>query len=66
MHYESYDKRYGKDGLHETLEWEECEEEVEKFQKDYILPYIVDTETSEQTYPFRLNLRDKSFFSRSV
>lgn len=52
MHYDNYGKRYGTDGLHETLDWKECEEEVEKFQKTYILQHMIDTEISEQTYPF--------------
>lgn len=39
--------------MHETLDWKECEEEVEKFQKEHILQYIIDTEISENTYPFR-------------
>ncbi|XP_018351149.1 PREDICTED: tRNA pseudouridine synthase A, mitochondrial isoform X2 [Trachymyrmex septentrionalis] len=49
VHYDNYSKRYGTDGLHETLDWKECEEEVEKFQKTYILQHIIDTEISEQT-----------------
>ncbi|XP_050449108.1 pseudouridylate synthase 1 homolog isoform X1 [Cataglyphis hispanica] len=49
VHYDCYGKRYGADGLHETLDWKECEEEVEKFQKEYILKHMVDTEISEQT-----------------
>ncbi|XP_011633417.1 LOW QUALITY PROTEIN: tRNA pseudouridine synthase A [Pogonomyrmex barbatus] len=49
VHYDHYSKRYGTDGLHETLDWKECEEEIEKFQKTYILRHIVDTEISEQT-----------------
>lgn len=49
VHYDYYGKRYGADGLHETLDWKECEEEVEKFQKEYILNYMVDTEIAEQT-----------------
>ncbi|CAL1673905.1 unnamed protein product [Lasius platythorax] len=49
VHYDYYGKRYGTDGLHETLDWKECEEEVEKFQKEYILKHMVDTEISEQT-----------------
>ncbi|XP_012224265.2 pseudouridylate synthase 1 homolog [Linepithema humile] len=49
VHYDHYGKRYGTDGLHETLDWKECEEEIEKFQKKYILQYMVDTEISEQT-----------------
>ncbi|EFN89459.1 tRNA pseudouridine synthase A [Harpegnathos saltator] len=49
VHYDNYAKRYGTDGMHETLDWKECEEEVEKFQKEYILQYIIDTEISENT-----------------
>lgn len=49
VHYDNYGKRYGADGLHETLDWKECEAEVEKFQKEYILKHMVDTEISEQT-----------------
>ncbi|XP_077266936.1 pseudouridine synthase 1 [Temnothorax americanus] len=49
VHYDNYSKRYGADGLHETLDWKECEEEVQKFQKAYILQHMVDTEISEQT-----------------
>lgn len=56
MHYDHYGERYGKDGLHETLDWKECEEEVEKFQKAYILQHMVDTEISEQTYLFYPNI----------
>ncbi|XP_070154676.1 pseudouridylate synthase 1 homolog isoform X3 [Polyergus mexicanus] len=48
VHYDYYGKRYGADGLHETLDWKECEEEVEKFQKEYILKHMVNTEISEQ------------------
>lgn len=49
VHYDYYSKRYGTDGLHETLDWKECEEELKKFQKEYILQYIVDTEVVEST-----------------
>lgn len=49
VHYDHYGKRYGADGLHETLDWKECEEEVEKFQKEYILKHMIDTEIAEQT-----------------
>lgn len=49
VHYDHYGRRYGADGLHETLDWKECEAEVEKFQREYILKHMVDTEISEQT-----------------
>lgn len=48
--------------MHETLDWKECEEEVEKFQKEHILRYIIDTEISENTYPFRYRYNCCKFF----
>ncbi|XP_076181208.1 pseudouridine synthase 1 [Ptiloglossa arizonensis] len=49
VHYKYYNTRYGSDGIHESLAWEECNEEVEQFYKEYILKNIVDTETTEKT-----------------
>lgn len=54
MHYTYYNEKYGKDGIHETLDWDESNDEVEKFYKDYILQDIIDTEVSQQVYPFAL------------
>ncbi|XP_011871259.1 PREDICTED: tRNA pseudouridine synthase A, mitochondrial-like isoform X1 [Vollenhovia emeryi] len=67
VHYDNYGKRYGTDGLHETLDWKECEEEVEKFQKAYILQHMVDTEISEQTtLKWLIGLPFYSFANRDV
>lgn len=52
VHYDNYSKRYGSDGLHETLDWKECEEDVTKFEREYILQHMVDTEITDQTYPY--------------
>ncbi|CAK9805372.1 Pseudouridylate synthase 1 homolog [Anthophora plagiata] len=54
VHYGYYNERYGTDGFHETLDWNECDEEVEQFYKEYILKDIIDTEVSEKVYPFFL------------
>ncbi|CAK9825450.1 Pseudouridylate synthase 1 homolog [Anthophora retusa] len=48
VHYGYYNERYGTDGFHETLDWKECDEEVEQFYKEYILKDIIDTEVSEK------------------
>ncbi|KAL0116523.1 hypothetical protein PUN28_009885 [Cardiocondyla obscurior] len=67
VHYDNYGKRYGTDGLHETLDWKECEEEVEKFQKTYILKHMIDTEISEQTtLKWLVGLPFYSFSNRDV
>ncbi|KAL2725296.1 ATPase family AAA domain-containing protein [Vespula squamosa] len=49
VHYDHYNNRYGSDGIHEPLDWKECEEEVEKFQSEYIVKHIVNTEVAEKT-----------------
>ncbi|KZC10210.1 tRNA pseudouridine synthase A, mitochondrial, partial [Dufourea novaeangliae] len=48
VHYKYYNRKYGNDGIHEILDWQECDQEVEKFYKDYILKSIVDTEATEK------------------
>ncbi|XP_017890874.1 tRNA pseudouridine synthase A [Ceratina calcarata] len=47
VHYGYYNERYGEDGIHETLDWKECDEDVERFYKDHILKDIVDTEIAK-------------------
>lgn len=47
VHYKYYDERYGKDGIHEALDWNECDEEVEKFYRECILKSITNTEVTE-------------------
>ncbi|KAK2588708.1 hypothetical protein KPH14_001598 [Odynerus spinipes] len=49
VHYDYYNQRYGTDGIHESLDWKECEEEIEKFQTEYIVKHVVDTEVTEKT-----------------
>lgn len=49
VHYNYYNQRYGKDGIHEPLDWESCKEEIEKFEKEYIIKQVVDTEIAEKT-----------------
>lgn len=48
MHYERYNYRYGEDGVHAKLTWEEVEEDVENFRRNHILPTILNTEINEE------------------
>ncbi|KAL3285507.1 hypothetical protein HHI36_000039 [Cryptolaemus montrouzieri] len=48
VHYDRYNYRYGEDGIHEKLNWEEYENDVEAFKDKYILPTITNTEISEK------------------
>uniref|UniRef100_T1J0Z9 Pseudouridylate synthase 1 homolog n=1 Tax=Strigamia maritima TaxID=126957 RepID=T1J0Z9_STRMM len=44
VHYDYYNKRYGSDGLHESLVWDEFNEDIMKFKEKFIFPTIVNTE----------------------
>eukprot|EP00066_Takifugu_rubripes_P029250 XP_011618516.1 PREDICTED: tRNA pseudouridine synthase A, mitochondrial isoform X2 [Takifugu rubripes] len=47
VHFDRYNKRFGGDGLHERLEWEEQEEAVQAFKEAFIYPTIMETERQE-------------------
>lgn len=52
VHYDRYNQKFGNDGLHTTLTWDEVSEELGDFKKKYILSNIIQTELLEQSYPF--------------
>merc|ERR1712179_654202 len=49
IHYERYNKRFANDGIHESLTWENVEDSVEAFKKDYIFPEIIAGEKDEKS-----------------
>uniref|UniRef100_A0A8D9ES90 Pseudouridylate synthase 1 homolog n=1 Tax=Cacopsylla melanoneura TaxID=428564 RepID=A0A8D9ES90_9HEMI len=48
VHYDLYNERYGKDGMHETLHFHEIDDDVNAFREKFILPYIVKAEVMEK------------------
>ncbi|XP_031849075.1 pseudouridine synthase 1 [Nomia melanderi] len=48
VHYTYYNKRYGNDGIHKPLNWEEYDKEVAQFYRDFILKDIICTEVEEK------------------
>jgi len=48
-HYDTYNKKYGNDGFHDPLCWDEYEKEIEKFSLDHILPVIYKGEIEENS-----------------
>lgn len=48
VHYDRYNNRYGSDGVHDKLLWEEEKEKVDEFAEKYIFPTIIDTEINEK------------------
>uniref|UniRef100_A0A673ITT6 tRNA pseudouridine synthase A, mitochondrial-like n=1 Tax=Sinocyclocheilus rhinocerous TaxID=307959 RepID=A0A673ITT6_9TELE len=49
VHFDRYNKRFGGDGIHETLEWTEEEEAIAAFKDKHIYPSIVETELHEKS-----------------
>ncbi|XP_053700212.1 tRNA pseudouridine synthase A [Synchiropus splendidus] len=47
VHFERYNKRFGRDGFHELLEWDLEEDAIVAFKKAHIYPTIVETEIQE-------------------
>lgn len=47
LHYDGYNKRFGNDGIHDPLVWDEYQEEMDKFKKEFILSNIVQKEKDE-------------------
>ena len=48
MHYESYNNRFGSNGIHEALEWSASDESVEEFMRDNVYNDIIQTEIKER------------------
>lgn len=49
VHFDRYNKRFGGDGLHPPLEWEQQQQAVQAFKEAHIYPSIVETELQEQS-----------------
>lgn len=49
VHFEKYNRRFGNDGFHESLDWTEKEENIEAFKKEHIYPTIIQTEIEEKS-----------------
>ncbi|KAM9820660.1 pseudouridylate synthase 1 homolog [Neosynchiropus ocellatus] len=47
VHFERYNKRFGRDGFHELLEWDQEDDAIMAFKKAHIYPTIVETEIQE-------------------
>ncbi|XP_072271817.1 pseudouridylate synthase 1 homolog [Pyxicephalus adspersus] len=49
VHFEKYNRRFGNDGFHESLDWAENEGAIEAFKKEHIYPTIIQTEIEEKS-----------------
>jgi len=49
IHYERYNKKFGKDGTHEPMSWDECSDAVERFKDDIIFADMVETEAESKS-----------------
>ncbi|KAG8239520.1 hypothetical protein J437_LFUL016637 [Ladona fulva] len=49
VHYDKYNRKFGSDGMHDSLTWAEYEEEIAEFKKKYISSMIIKTEIEEKS-----------------
>ncbi|XP_031570199.1 tRNA pseudouridine synthase A-like [Actinia tenebrosa] len=55
VHFDAYNKRFGSDGIHDPLEWEDAEEDISKFKAAYIHKHMIETEMKDHTMMRWLN-----------
>lgn len=48
VHYDRYNERYGEDGMHELLTWDDVDEKVREFRAKFIHSFITNAEVTEQ------------------
>ncbi len=51
MHFDGYNRRFGGDGTHESLDWSEYDAKIGAFKREHILQDIIDTEINQFSYP---------------
>ncbi|CAF0988735.1 unnamed protein product [Rotaria magnacalcarata] len=49
LHYDRYDKKFGNDGQHESLTWEEAQTDITTFKEEIIVPHIVKKEITDKS-----------------
>ena len=49
IHYEKYNKRFANDGIHEALDWQDVEDQVESFKEDLIFQDMIQGEKVEHS-----------------
>ena len=49
VHFDNYNKRYGSDGVHEIIAWEDNREEIEEFKNSFIWDTIIESEITQKS-----------------
>ncbi len=47
VHFDRYNQRFGDDGMHEKLKWDNVADQVEEFKENYIFAEMISTEKEE-------------------
>ena len=47
VHYDQYNERYGQDGIHDAISWDDLEPTIKEFRAQFIHPVIINTEINE-------------------
>ena len=54
VHFDGYNRRFGGDGTHEALDWQEYDQCVTAFKREQIHQDIINTEIRELSYPLKV------------
>lgn len=60
--FNGYNSKFGKDGIHEEIEWDSLEKEVVEFRDNYIYPQVIEQEAdSKSMFTWLGNLKKHNF-----
>lgn len=48
LHYDKYDRKYGKDGVHRPISWPELADTIETFKHEYIFSHMIRKEMEDK------------------
>ena len=49
LHYDKYNRKFGADGIHKSLEWTELSDEIESFKHEHIFSNIIRKEIEQKS-----------------
>ena len=64
IHYEKYNKRFANDGIHEALDWQDVEDQVESFKEDLIFQDMIQGEKEHSMFQWLKCLPMHTFTQR--
>ena len=64
--FEYYNKKFGRDGMHEAVEWTKCEHQVKKFKEEQIMCKLIEDMLKENIFEEYLPILDLHSYTTEI